>query len=62
MLSCRYRFQAYAKNVRQKTTKWSSKTTEVLLDTGGHVLTKFDKFDIYESTIVPNCCKNHTNS
>ena len=39
MLSCRFSFEAYAKNVRQKTTKYSIKTTELLLDADGHVST-----------------------
>ena len=32
-------FEAYAKNVREKGTKCSLKTAEVLLDVGGHMLT-----------------------
>ena len=39
MLSCRFSFEAYAENVREKTTKGSLETAEVLLDVGGHVLT-----------------------
>ena len=38
MLGCRSSFEAYAKNVREKTTKCSLKTIEVLLDTDGHAL------------------------
>ena len=39
MLGCRFNFEAYAKNAREKTTKDSLKTTEVLLDADGHVPT-----------------------
>ena len=39
MLDCRFSFEAYAKNVREKVTKFSLETTEVLLDADGHVLT-----------------------
>ena len=39
MLGCRFSFEAYAKNVREKVTKFSLETTEVLLDADGHVLT-----------------------
>ena len=39
MLGCRFNFDVYAKNVRQKATKCSLRTTEVLLDADGHVLT-----------------------
>ena len=39
MLGCRFTFNAYAKNVRQKTTKCSLKSAEILLDADGHVLT-----------------------
>ena len=41
---CRFNFKAYAKNVREKTTK------------------SWHKFDIYQSTVAPNCFKSHTNS
>ena len=40
MLGWRFSFKAYAKNVREKATKCSSKPTEVLLDADDHVLTK----------------------
>ena len=49
----KFSFEGYAKNVREKPTKCSLKTTHVLLDAGG---------DIYEGTIVPNCFNSHTNS
>ena len=39
MLGCRFSFDAYAKNVREKLTNCSFKITEVLLDLDGHVLT-----------------------
>ena len=39
MLGFRFSFEVYAKNVREKATKCSLKTTEVLLDADGHVLT-----------------------
>ena len=35
-----YATEAYAKNVREKTTKSSLIITEVLLDADGHVLTQ----------------------
>ena len=35
---CRFRFEAYAQNEREKATKFSSKS-EVLLDADGHLLT-----------------------
>ena len=38
-ISCCLSFDAYAKNVRKKVTKCSLKTTEVLLNGDGHVLT-----------------------
>ena len=37
MLGCRFNFEAYAKNVREKATKCSLKTIE--LDADGNVLT-----------------------
>ena len=39
-LGFRFSFKAYVKNVREKATKCSLKTTEVLLDADGYVLTK----------------------
>ena len=38
MLDFRFSFEAYVKNVREKGTKCSLKTTDVLLDADGHVL------------------------
>ena len=38
MLGCRFNLEAIAKNVREKATKFSLKTTEVLLDADGHVV------------------------
>ena len=39
ILGCRFSFEAYAKNVKEKATKCSLETTELLLDADGHVLT-----------------------
>ena len=39
MLGCRFSFQTYAKKLREKATKCSLKTSEVLLDADEHVLT-----------------------
>ena len=39
MLGCGFSFEVYAKNVREKATKCSLKTNEVLLDADGQVLT-----------------------
>ena len=39
MLGSRFNLKEYAKNLREKATKCSLKTTEVLLDVDGHVLT-----------------------
>ena len=39
ILGCRFTFKAYAKNVREETSKCSLKTAEVLLDADEHVLT-----------------------
>ena len=39
MLGCRFSFKVYAKNVREKETKCSLKSTEVPLDADGHLLT-----------------------
>ena len=38
MLGCRFSFEAHTNNVREKATKCSLKTTEVILDNDGHVL------------------------
>ena len=58
MLGCRFSFKTYVKNVTEEVTKFSSKTTEVLLDTDGHVVTEFD---IYQGAVAPNCFKSHAN-
>ena len=50
--------QHQAKNVKEKTTKCSLKTTEVLLDTNGHKL----KCHIYQGTGITNYFKCHTKS
>ena len=39
MLGCRFSFETYVKNVRQKATDSFLKTTEVLLDPDGYELT-----------------------
>ena len=39
MLSCRFSFEAYVKNVKEKATNYSLKTAEVLLGADGHVFT-----------------------
>ena len=39
MSGCRFSFEVYAENVREKATKCSLETTEVLLDPDGNVLT-----------------------
>ena len=39
MLGSRFSFKAHAKNIREKATKCSLKTAEVLLDADGNVLT-----------------------
>ena len=56
MLSYRFNFEAYAKNVREKATKGCLETTEVLLDAD------LPKFDIYQGTVSPNCFKSPKNS
>ena len=38
MLGCRFSVEAYAKNVRERSTKCSLNVNEVLLDADGHVL------------------------
>ena len=53
ILGYRFIFKAYVKKVREKTTKCSLKTAEVWLDA-------VRKFDIYQSTVAPNCFKSHT--
>ena len=35
-LDCSFKFETYAKSVKEKVTKCSLKTTEVLLDADGH--------------------------
>ena len=40
MFDCRFSFEAYVKNVREKVAKCSLKATEVLCDADGHLLTK----------------------
>ena len=38
MVGCRFSFEAYVKNIREKVTKRFLKTTEILLDADEHVL------------------------
>ena len=40
MLGCRFNSKAYAKKVREKATKCSLKTDEVLVDVDGHMHTR----------------------
>ena len=40
MLGCKFSFKVYAKSVREKATKCSLKTNEVMLDADGHVITE----------------------
>ena len=58
MLGCRFSIAANVKSVREKATEYLLKTTEVLLDADGYVLTP--TFDIYQGTVAPNClmCAN----
>ena len=48
MLGCRFSFEAHGKNLREKATKRSFKTTEILLDADiyfiGFVDTMFDRY------------------
>ena len=39
MLSCRFSFETYGKNVQEKAIKCSLQTTEALMDANEHVLT-----------------------
>ena len=39
MLDCRFSFEMYPKNVKEKTTKCYLKNTDALLGADGHVLT-----------------------
>ena len=54
MLGCRFSFETYAKNVREKVTECSLKTIEVLFNADGHVLTQVT-LDIYQGIVAPNC-------
>ena len=40
MLGCRLTFEACTKTAKQKTIKWFLRTTEVLPDADGHVVTQ----------------------
>ena len=54
MLGCRFCFELYAKNIREKTTKCSLKTKDILLDADGMCL---PKFNICQGTVALNCFK-----
>ena len=59
MLGCRFSFEAYVKNVREKATKLSLKLLTfywVLMDMCSPNL------DIYQGTVALNCFKSHTYS
>ena len=60
MLGYRFSFEVYTKNIREKATRCSLRTAEVLLDAGRHVLAT--KFDIYQGTVAPDWFKSDTNS
>ena len=53
-----YATEAYAKNVREKTTKSSLIITEVLLDADGHVLTQVWYLSRYSSVKLFKSHKN----
>ena len=61
-----FRFKANnSKNIKEKSSKCSLKTNEVLLDSDvwySDVWCLIPKFDIYQSTVAPNCFKSHKNS
>ena len=59
ILGCRLNVEAYEKNVREKTTKCSLKTIEILLNADEHVLTWVW---VYQGTVAPNYFKSYTNS
>ena len=59
ILGCRLNVEAYEKSVREKTTKCSLKTIEILLNADEHVLTWVW---VYQGTVAPNYFKNYTNS
>ena len=54
MLGCRFSFEAYTKNVREKASKCSLKTTDCVL-----MEMWLPKFDIYQGTVALNCFKSH---
>ena len=59
VLGCSFTFEAYAKDVREKATKCSLKSTGVywmLMDMC------LPMFDLYQGVVAPNCFKSHTNS
>ena len=58
LLACRFTFNVYAKNVREKRSALSEmlRFYWMLMDMC------LPKFDIDQSTVAPNCFKSHTNS
>ena len=59
MLGCSFTFEAYAKDVREKATKCSLKSTGVywmLMDMC------LPMFDLYQGMVARNCFKSHTTS
>ena len=63
MLGCRFYFEAYAKNVREKATKCSLKTAEPQLRFYWMLMNMYlRKFDVYQSTVAPNYFKSYASS
>ena len=56
ILGCRFSFEAYAKNVREKAT------IVLFRNYWGSVHMFLSKFHINPGTIAPSCFKSHTNS
>ena len=54
ILGCRFTFKAYAKNIKDKMTKYSLETGVVLFDADGHVLSLIFIKD--QGTVAPNKC------
>ena len=54
MLGCRFSFEIYAKNIREKAANCSLKTTDILLDADGMCL---PKFNICQGAVALNCFK-----
>ena len=63
MLGCRFSFEAYAKNVREKATKCSLKTAEPQLRFYWMLMNMYlRKFDVCQSTVAPNYFKSYASS